>query len=29
MKPQPLESLKGFGVTFRQIFKKPNTLEYP
>jgi NADH-quinone oxidoreductase subunit I len=23
--PQPFESLKGFGVTFRQIFKKPIT----
>ncbi len=29
MSPQPLDSLKGFGVTFRQIFKKPITQEYP
>ena len=27
--PQPLESLKGFAVTFRQIFKKPITQQYP
>ena len=25
----PLESVKGFGVTFRQIFKKPITQQYP
>src|SRR5438874_11683325 len=29
MSPQPLESFKGFGVTFKQIFKKPITQEYP
>ena len=27
--PQPFSTLKGFGVTFRQIFKKPITQEYP
>src|SRR4029077_3263112 len=27
--PQPMESLKGFGVTFKQIFKKPITQQYP
>ena len=26
---QPLPSLKGFGVTLRQIFRKPITQEYP
>src|SRR5207248_33539 len=29
MSPQPIDSLKGFGVTFRQIFKKPITQQYP
>src|SRR5205809_7859357 len=29
MSPQPLDSLKGFGVTFRQIFRKPVTQQYP
>ena len=29
MTPQPLGSLKGFAVTFRQIFKKPITQQYP
>jgi NADH-quinone oxidoreductase subunit I len=29
MSPQPLDSLKGFAVTFRQIFKKPITQQYP
>ena len=29
MSPQPLESFKGFAVTFRQIFKKPITQQYP
>src|SRR5947209_882519 len=27
--PQPLETFKGFGVTFRHIFQKPITQEYP
>jgi len=27
--PQPLDTLKGFGVTFKQIFKKPITQQYP
>ena len=27
--PQPLDSLKGFAVTFRQIFRKPITQQYP
>src|ERR1700752_3503502 len=27
--PQPMDTLKGFGVTFKQIFKKPITQEYP
>jgi NADH-quinone oxidoreductase subunit I len=26
---QPLDSLKGFAVTFRQIFRKPITQQYP
>src|SRR5947209_5421816 len=26
---QPFGSFRGFGVTFRQIFKKPITQEYP
>ena len=29
MSPQPMETLKGFGVTFKQIFKKPITQQYP
>ena len=29
MSPQPFDSLKGFAVTFRQIFKKPITQQYP
>jgi NADH-quinone oxidoreductase subunit I len=29
MTAQPLGSLKGFAVTFRQIFKKPITQQYP
>lgn len=29
MSPQPLESLKGFGVTLRSVFKKPITQQYP
>ena len=27
--PQPFSTLKGFGVTFRQIFRKPITQQYP
>ena len=27
--PQPLDTLKGFAVTFRQIFRKPITQQYP
>jgi NADH-quinone oxidoreductase subunit I len=27
--PQPVSTLKGFGVTFKQIFKKPITQQYP
>ena len=27
--PQPLDSFKGFGVTLKQIFKKPITQQYP
>ena len=27
--PQPFDSVKGFGVTFRQIFRKPITQQYP
>jgi NADH-quinone oxidoreductase subunit I len=27
--PQPFESLRGFGVTFKQIFRKPITQQYP
>src|SRR5213595_3504757 len=27
--PQPVDTLKGFGVTFKQIFKKPITQQYP
>ena len=29
MSPGPLDSVKGFAVTFRQIFKKPITQQYP
>jgi NADH-quinone oxidoreductase subunit I len=29
MSPQPYDSIKGFAVTFRQIFKKPITQQYP
>src|SRR5947208_13693151 len=29
MSPQPVDTLKGFGVTFKQIFKKPLTMQYP
>ena len=29
MSPQPFSTLKGFGVTFKQIFKKPITQQYP
>ena len=29
MSPQPISTLKGFGVTFKQIFKKPITQQYP
>src|SRR5256886_5917255 len=29
MSPQPVDTLKGFGGTFKQIFKKPITQEYP
>src|SRR5256885_485856 len=29
MAPQPVATLKGFGVTFKQIFKKPLTEQYP
>jgi len=27
--PQPFDSFKGFAVTFRQMFKKPITQQYP
>src|SRR3954466_7157163 len=27
--PQPLDTFKGFALTFRQIFKKPLTQQYP
>src|SRR6059036_1512339 len=27
--PQPIDSVKGFAVTFKQIFKKPLTMQYP
>ena len=27
--PQPLDTVKGFAVTFRQLFKKPITQQYP
>ena len=29
MSPQPTASFRGFGVTLRQIFKKPITQQYP
>src|SRR5437899_3633445 len=29
MSPQPTDSVKGFAVTFRQLFKKPITQQYP
>ena len=29
MSPQPFDSFKGFAVTFRQMFKKPITQQYP
>ncbi len=29
MSPQPLDTFKGFAVTFRQIFRKPITQQYP
>jgi NADH-quinone oxidoreductase subunit I len=29
MSPQPVSTLKGFAVTFRQILKKPITQQYP
>src|ERR671939_271760 len=29
LSPQPLDTVKGFGVTFKQIFKKPITQQYP
>ncbi|MDP9286561.1 MAG: NADH-quinone oxidoreductase subunit I, partial [Actinomycetota bacterium] len=29
MSPQPVDSFRGFGVTLRQIFKKPITQQYP
>src|SRR5580765_3366304 len=29
MSPQPIDSLKGFAVTFKQLFKKPITQQYP
>ena len=29
MSPQPFDSLKGFGVTLRQVFRKPITQQYP
>ena len=29
MSPQPFSSFKGFAVTFRQMFKKPITQQYP
>jgi NADH-quinone oxidoreductase subunit I len=27
--PQPFDTMKGFAVTFRQIFRKPITQQYP
>ena len=29
MSPQPIDSVRGFGVTLKQIFKKPITQQYP
>ena len=29
MSPQPASTLKGFGVTLKQVFKKPITQQYP
>jgi NADH-quinone oxidoreductase subunit I len=29
MSPQPFDSFRGFAVTFRQMFKKPITQQYP
>ena len=29
MSPQPADSFRGFGVTLKQIFKKPITQQYP
>src|SRR4026209_2655072 len=29
LNPNPIESVKGFAVTFKQIFKKPITQQYP
>src|SRR5207249_5640936 len=29
MSPQPLDTVKGFAVTFRQLFNKPITVQYP
>ena len=29
MSPQPIDSFRGFGVTLKQIFKKPITQQYP
>ncbi|HZT53321.1 MAG TPA: NADH-quinone oxidoreductase subunit I, partial [Gaiellaceae bacterium] len=29
MSPQPIDTLKGFAVTFRQLFNKPITVQYP
>jgi NADH-quinone oxidoreductase subunit I len=29
MSPEPIKAVKGFAVTFRQIFKKPITEQYP
>ena len=27
--PQPVDSLKGFALTFRQLFSRPLTQQYP
>jgi NADH-quinone oxidoreductase subunit I len=29
LSPQPFDTLRGFGVTFKQIFNKPITQQYP
>ena len=29
MSPQPVDTIKGFAVTFRQLFSKPITVQYP